>query len=388
MKDLLIGKGDVGPRRDDLEAVRQHPIQLVFLYEPGSRAGKEHLGSDIPNGTGHFFEGQHSVRVEDIALLGEEHAADLVESHALRSQDSTHPVDDACDYRSLLCEVQCRCSTHVAPALDKHALALDCSSIQRVEVPDGFRNTVSGNEIGHPVADSPAVRQEFGILHHLAHPLPKVPDAPHLLRLIRLEMAVEYPLLWMPDATGLRHRNHFLAGVDVEVASGSIVVLEQGGDRLIPAAQNALLSGVVRVEVYAALGPADLRSTHGELDFHRLGERDDLAPVQARAHPGSSAGCTASEAVDHHPTTGFRLGVRPFEDDFGWTLAVAVEQILHLGVQRGTDPFPVAAKLPKSVPPHTSAAAPVTEAREVVLPWAVRQANQAKAAASLPSTQR
>ena len=388
MKDLLIGKRDVGSRRNDLQAVCQHPVQLVFGDQPGSRTGKKHLGSDIPDGIGHFFEGEHAVHMKRIALLGEEQGAHLVESHALGSQDATHPVDDARDHRSLLCEVQCRCSPHVAPTLDQHALALDCASIQRIEVPDGFRNAESGDEIGHPVADSPTIRQEFGILHHLAHPLPEVPDAPYLLCLIGFEMAVEHPFLGMPDATGLRHRNHFLAGVDVEVASGSIVVLEQGGDRLIPAAQNALLSGVVRVEVYAALGPADLRSTHGELDFHRLGERDDLAPVQARAHPGSSAGCTASEAVDHHPTTGFRLGVRPFEDDFGWTLAVAVEQILHLGVQRGTDPFPVAAKLPKSVPPHTSAAAPVTEAREVVLPWAVRQANQAKAAASLPSTQR
>ena len=249
----------------------------------------------------------------------------------------------------------------------------------------GFRHAIAGDHVRHTVSDAPAIGKEIRILHHLADALAQAADAPHLLGFVGLEMAIEDALLGMPDPTGLGHRNDLEARVDIEVPSGAIIMLEERGHGLVPAAQDALLAGVGRIEIDAALGASDLGSADGEFDLHRLGEGDHLIAIEALPHAGATAGRAAAQAVDDDPSPGLRFGIRPFEDDFRGAGAVLVEKLLHdrivsLGHQG-------VAKVPKSTPPQTSSDAPVTVASEVGFPCAVRSASQAKAMASLPSTQ-
>ena len=227
----------------------------------------------------------------------------------------------------------------------------------------GLRHAIAGDHVGHTVSNASAVGKEIRVLHHLADALAKAANAPHLLGFIRLEVTVEHPLLGMPDPTGLGHRNDLEARVDIEVTSSAVIMLEERGHSLIPAAQDTLLAGVGRVEIDAALGAPDLGTADGEFDLHRLGEGDHLIAVEALPHPGAATGRPAAQAVDDDPSPGLRFGIRPFEDDFRGAGAVLVEKLLH---DRIVSPIHQGvAKVPKRTPPQTSSDAPVTVASEV-----------------------
>ena len=143
------------------------------------------------------------------------------------------------------------------------------------------------------------------------------------------EVPVDHAFLRMPQAVALGDRNHLMHLVDVQVAAGAVVGLEQRRHRLVPAPQHVVLARIGRIEVDARLGAADGRAGDAELDLHGLGQRLDLAPVQPGAHARAAAGSATAQRIDDDPALGRRLGVVPFEDDLGRLVLEAIQQFFH-----------------------------------------------------------
>ena len=348
---------------------------------------QKHFCPHIPNRGLNVLEWHEVVGDQGVAFLGKEQGAHLIQTHPFGLENAPSPVYDARNDRPLLGEVQSGCSPHVAPALHQNALAHDFTTVEVVEMTDRFCDAIPGDHVRNAETNPASIGQKFRVFNDLAYALTQVTNAAHFLGFVGLEMAIEHALLGVPNSAGLRHGNDLFSRVDVEVATCAVVMLEQWRDGLVPPAQHAFFAGIARVKIDATLRPPNLRSTDGELDLHGLGEGNDFSFVQAFAHPRSATCSAAAQTVDHNPSTGLSLRIRPLKNNFGRPLAVAVEQFFHHSVQRGSTPSWCAAKLPKTLPPQTSLSAPVTEANDVGSLRTVRHASHAKAAASLPSTQ-
>ena len=199
------------------------------------------------------------------------------------------------------------------------------AAVEAVVVQHRFGDAPAGDQVGDHVL-ALRVRRVARVLDDLGHAQAQLADLLDALALARLEVAVDHAFLRMPQAVALGDRDHLVHLVDVQVAAGAVVGLEQRRHGLVPAAQHAVLARVGRVEVDARLGAADGRAGDGELDLHRLGQRLDLAPVEPLAHARAAAGGAAAQRVDDDPALGGGLGVVPLEDDLGGLVFEAVQQ--------------------------------------------------------------
>src|SRR5687768_4900532 len=77
-------------------------------------------------------------------------------------------------------------------------------------------------------------RRKAFILDDLHDTLSELSDTIYFLRLGGFEMPAENSFLRMPDPDIFRKRNHFRDLIDVEIATGTVVMLEQRHYRSVP----------------------------------------------------------------------------------------------------------------------------------------------------------
>ena len=194
-------------------------------------------------------------------------------------------------------------------------------------MPNAFRHAPAGDHVGHGVLA--CNRYVAHIVHDLAHAGAQLLDRFGLHAFFATNVPVHHTLLRVAQAVALGDGDHIVQLVHVQVAAGAIVVLQQGHHGLVPAIQHFAFARIGGIEVDAALGATDRRTTHAELYLHGLGKALHFATIEALAHARTTTRCTAAQAVDHHPAprTGGRIG--PLEDDLGGALLKALQGITH-----------------------------------------------------------
>ena len=191
-----------------------------------------------------------------------------------------------------------------------------------------FAHAIARDQVGH--AELPRhIWTDGGVFHRLGHPLPEVANAPDLLGFIGLKVAAEHPFLRVPHTIGFGHGNDFMDLVDIQVATGSIVMLQQRRDRPVPALQDTLFSGIVGVKIDAAFRSSDVGTGHRKLDLHGFGQALHLPLVQPLPHPGATASGASAQRVNDHPTTGFCLMVFPREHNFRCAAFIGFQEVFH-----------------------------------------------------------
>ena len=225
-------------------------------------------------------------------------------------------------------QVQCRRGTDVPPSLNHHTLSGDGGSRQVVVMPHRLADAVACDQVRDPNFLR-RVWADLVVFHRLGNPLTEVANAANLLGFVWLKVPREDALLGVPNAVGFCDRNDFMDFVDVQVAPGPVVMLQQRGDGLVPTLKHALFAGVAGVEVDAALGPSDVRSGHREFDLHGLRQGLHLALIQPRTHPRATASRTPSQGVDHHPPFRLCFAVLPSKHNLRCAVFVRLQQVFH-----------------------------------------------------------
>ena len=225
--------------------------------------------------------------------------------------NATHPINNSANANAIFGEIESRSRSHVTPTLNDRQFAIHKSTINLVVMTHSLSHTPTRNHIGDGIILTQIGRQSL-IGNRQQNPRLQTRNRSQLLfRTVRCQMSIHNPFLRMQNAQICRHRNHLVNLIHIEVAPGSIIVLQQRTHCLIPTLQHPFFARIGRIKIDTAFCTTNWRTRNRKFHFHRLGQTLHFALIKTLAHPSSTAGSTPTQRINHNPTFRFGFTVLP-----------------------------------------------------------------------------